>query len=331
MLDALAALAREKEADLVLLSGDLLDSARIFRETGWAFAQALAAIPCPVFLAPGNHDCLGPASPYAALEWPENVHIFTAGPGQAEPVDLPELNCTVWGWGFFGPRQAVSPLRGFRAESKPGRFKIGVLHGDVGGTGDYGPIDRADIAASGLDYLALGHVHQYSGLQREGETFWAYPGCPEGRGFDETGDKGVLYLEAGPGRVSARFIPMSRRRYFSLTVDVTGAADARQAILAALPERTQNDICRIQLTGEGAIPDLAALERDLSSRFYGLRLRDSTRLPRDLWARREEDSLTGQFLRIMWARSQSDPEDPVCQMAARFGLAALEGGEDAVL
>ena len=33
LLDRLAALAREKQADLVLLAGDLLDSERVFRET----------------------------------------------------------------------------------------------------------------------------------------------------------------------------------------------------------------------------------------------------------------------------------------------------------
>ena len=56
LLDRLAALAREKQADLVLLAGDLLDSDHIFRETAQALREALGNIPCPVFIAPGNHD-----------------------------------------------------------------------------------------------------------------------------------------------------------------------------------------------------------------------------------------------------------------------------------
>ena len=56
LLARLTDLAREREADLVLLSGDLLDGDLVFRETVQALARALGEIPCPVFLAPGNHD-----------------------------------------------------------------------------------------------------------------------------------------------------------------------------------------------------------------------------------------------------------------------------------
>ena len=78
LLDRLAGLAREKQADLVLLAGDLLDSERVFRETAQALRAALAAIPCPVFIAPGNHDFYSPRSVWTSLDWPENVHIFTS-------------------------------------------------------------------------------------------------------------------------------------------------------------------------------------------------------------------------------------------------------------
>ena len=85
------------------------------------------------------------------------------------------------------------------------------------------------------------------------------------------------------------------------------------------------------LLGESLRPmraPLPALERALAPDFYGLTLIDRTRLPRDLWARREEDALTGLFLQAMWDRCQELPDDPVCQLAARYGLAALEGGEE---
>ena len=324
----LARLAREEGADLVLLSGDLLDSDRVYQETAQALVRALGDMPCPVFLAPGNHDFWSPRSPYAALDWPEQVHIFRSP--RMEGVELPGLNCTVWGRAFLSPHQEEGPLTGFRAP-EDGRIHLGCLHGDLAPQSAYGPISQEEIAGSGLTYLALGHIHQRTELQRTGNTFWAYPGCPEGRGFDETGEKGVLCVEAEPGAVSARLIPLCRRRYELLTVDLTGAGDPLSAIRAALPGDAGEHIFRILLTGEGERPDLAALEQVLAPLCFGVSLRDRTRLPLDLWKRRDEDTLTGLFLREMWELCRQDPDDQRLQLAARYGLAALENREEGAL
>lgn len=322
LLERLAELARKKGAGLVLLAGDLLDSERVFPETARALSKALASIPCPVFIAPGNHDPYTSRSIWTALDWPDNVHIFRSR--GLERVDLP--GCTLWGRAFTDTHQETSPLEGLTVPGD-GKLHLAVLHGCVGERNGYGPISPAEIAASGLDYLALGHIHQGSGLNREGNTFWAYPGCPEGRGFDELGDKGVLYVEAEPGRVKSQFVSLAKRRYEIITADITGPAGPLAAILEALPGRTSDLICRLILTGEGPAPDLVNLEQTLSSEFYGLTLVDRTRLPRDLWARREEDTLTGLFLRTMWEKCQAEPDNQALQLAARYGLAALEGGE----
>ena len=328
LLEDLSALARAEQVRLVLLPGDLLDGDRLYPETAQALTRALGSIPCPVLLAPGNHDFFSPQSVYAALAWPDNVHVFSSG--ALERFDLPELACAVWGRAFTAPREDTSPLAGFSAP-RDALLHIGCLHGDAMGGTDYAPISQEDMARSGLAYLALGHIHQYSGLQRAGDTFWAYPGCPQGRGFDETGEKGALIVDADDHAVTARFVPLARRRYEILSVDLTGAESPLAAIQAALPPDTRDHIYRILLTGEGEPPDLPGLERSLAGRFYGLTLRDRTRLPRDLWRRREEDTLTGLFLREMQPLCEQEPDNEVYQLAVRFGLAALEGGEDAAL
>jgi len=323
--DRLADLANEEQADLVLLAGDLLDSQRIYRETAELLARALGRIRAKVFLSPGNHDPYNSASPYALPIWPENVHIFTSP--QPEAVSLPELGCTVYGAAFTGEQREDSPLAHFSACGD--QLNLMVLHGNTQGR-DYAPISPAEIAASGLDYLALGHIHQHSGLQKSGDTFWAYPGCPEGRGFDELDDKGVLIVTAEKGLVQTRFHPLSVRRYQIIDVDLTGCSDPLAAITAALPGQTQSDLYRIRLTGEFAMdaPTMIGLESALAPRFCALELRDHTRMPRDLWARSGEDSLTGLFLRTMAARCADAPEDEALALAVRFGLAALENGED---
>ena len=323
LLDGLADAAIERGAELVVLSGDLLDSHQTYRETAQALRSALASIPCPVFISPGNHDFYGERSAWTALDWPENVHIFASD--TLERIDA--LEYTLWGKAFTNSHQDTCPLDGL-AVPDDGKLHLACLHGEVDPAGHYGPITRMDIAASGLDYLALGHVHQGTGLQKEGNTFWAYPGCPEGRGFDELGEKGVLYVEAEPGKVTAQFVPLAKRRYEILPVDITLGVDILSAIRTALPENRENLICRIILTGEGEKPDLAALERGLAPEFYGLTLLDRTRLPQNLWARREEDALTGLFLQAMWEKCREEPDNPLWQLAARYGLAALEGGDE---
>ncbi len=158
----------------------------------------------------------------------------------------------------------------------------------------------------GLHYLALGHSHSASGLKRAGKTYYAWPGCPEGRGFDETGDKGVYLGQLEGGRVSLDFVPLARRRYLTPSLDITGQ-DPAQALEALIRASRPEDILRISLTGtrdQDNEPNLTALTALASGYFYSASLYDNTTLSQALWARMEEDTLTGLFLRAMAQRLQ---------------------------
>ena len=72
----LAEAANAQDCDVVLLAGDLFDSSSASEQTLLALRRALASIHAPVFISPGNHDCLLPGSAYLTESWPENVHIF---------------------------------------------------------------------------------------------------------------------------------------------------------------------------------------------------------------------------------------------------------------
>ncbi len=305
---------------LVLLAGDVFDGGG-YRETREALAEALGRMEAQVMIAPGNHDFYGPGSPWAAESWPENVHIFRERTMTA--VELPEWGAAVHGAAFTGPEQSESLLAGFSAP-RDGRFHIGLLHGETDSSeARYNSIRREEIAASGLDYLALGHIHKRREPWREGKTLCAWPGCLEGRGFDETGEKGFYEGTVGGG---VTFVPFARRRYEALEVDVTGTAP-REAVEAALPPDTERDLYRIILTGETGEAGGRALETALAERFYVLEVQDRTRLAEDVWARAGEDSLRGLFLRELrarWERAGSEAEREKVTMAARFGLAALD-------
>ncbi len=332
LLERLADLVEHTGAQLLLLPGDLLDGDRVYYETTQALARTLAGMRARVFIAPGNHDFWSPRSPWATVDWPENVHIFRTG--EVEGVALPELGCTVYGSAFTAPSRDESPLAGLSVP-RDGGIHLMCVHGDVDGRGRYGSIAPAEIAESGLTYLALGHIHAGTGMRRTGETYWAYPGCPEGRGFDELGDKGVLLGRIEGERLTLDFVPLAGRRYEILSVDVSGD-DPVLSLERALPGNAQRDIYRILLTGESdpAGLDMAALETVAAPYFYSVSLRDQTRVRRDLWSRAEEDSLTGLFLREMQgklAAAEDEGAREILEKAVRFGLAALEDREDCYL
>lgn len=326
----LAELARERGADLVLLSGDLFDGSDPYAETAQALSRALGQTGCPVFIAPGNHDPYGPRSPYALLSWPENVHIFRTAAMEAVP--LPKLGCTVWGAAFTGVSREDSPLGGFAAP-RDGGVHIGVLHADVEGKGRYAPLPESHIAVSGLTYLALGHIHACSGLRKAGETAWAYPGCPEGRGFDELGEKGCLWVTVDGTSVEAEFLPLARRRYRLVEADLSGVESPEDALISALPADAGDDILRVVLTGESGVEglDLAPLKALAETKCWSAQVLDRTTVRRDLWSRAEEDTLTGLFLRQMRLRLEGaadEEERGRLEEAVRFGLAALEHREE---
>ncbi len=322
LIKRISGYARREKADLVLLPGDLFDSREIYPETALTLRDALADIPAPVFISPGNHDYWGDSSPYRGVSWPENVHIFTSP--EMERVELPD--CVVYGCAFTGPYRDTSPLAGFQPEEDGGRLRLMVFHGDPVNRGRYASVTKEEIAASGMDYIAFGHIHAYGGICRAGDTCYAWPGCPEGRGFDETGDKYVLWIKAFPGDILLSPVTMEGRRYWELMADITDKPPL-QAALDALPQDCQGDILRLTFTGRGENISLAAMEEELAPRCFHLILRDRTTAPVSLWQRQGEDSLPGAFLQELSRRERAGTDPALIQLAARFGLAALEGGE----
>ncbi|NMA37110.1 MAG: DNA repair exonuclease [Papillibacter sp.] len=327
LLEQIAQLS--ENVDIVLLSGDLFDSGRAYGETVEALGSFFDAVKAKIFIAPGNHDYYAPKNPYSHISLPENVHIFKSP--EISAVELSGLGCTVWGAAFTDQRSEPL-LRGFSVKDKAG-LNIMTLHGDTSfPDSPYGYISQADIEGSGLDYLALGHVHTCSGLNKAGLTYWAYPGCPLGRGFDETGVKGVIIAELDKGACNYSFVPLEGRRYECLSIDVTGAEDMAAIITAALGEGTENNIYRLVLTGtRSERPNIKALMASLENRFYSLELVDETRPGRDLWDSAGEETLKGNFLKILkvkYEAAENEAEREEIILAARYGLAALEYKED---
>ena len=184
----IADLCHRENCDLVLLAGDLFDVTPT-AQTLDNLKRELKRCGVPVLIAPGNHDYCDEKSPWRTEIWPENVFVFTGG---LESVTIQGLHCRIYGAGFQS-MDAPSLLEGFQAQGDED-YCLAVLHGDpMQRNSPYNPITNAQVRNSSLDYLALGHIHK-AGLFRSGETLCAWPGCPMGRGWDETGEKGVCIV-----------------------------------------------------------------------------------------------------------------------------------------
>jgi DNA repair exonuclease SbcCD nuclease subunit len=151
-------LAAAREADLLVLAGDVFEHNRLPLKLIDQAARLLADAGLPVVILPGNHDCLGYNSIYVrgGLGDPENVSVL--GVTNGETLHFPSLDLSIWGRPHHD-YQDMAPL----AES-PNRLAgrhIAVAHGHL----HLSPEDQDrswliredDLAALDADYVALGH------------------------------------------------------------------------------------------------------------------------------------------------------------------------------
>ena len=312
----LSAACRAEQCDMMLLSGDLFDGAYA-ADTLRSLKCALADAGVPVFISPGNHDHIGNESPWLTEQWPENVHIFTHP--AIESVDLPELDCCVYGAGFVG--MDCPPLLEDFSPTHTERYAVGVLHGDPTQVNSpYCPITAQQAEQSGLDYLALGHIHK-AGSFRAGHTLCAWPGCPMGKGYDEQGEKGY-YIVTLDQEATARFVPLDTPRFYDLDIP------ADQSLSSVLPPVGNQDFYRITFTGPSEPLDLTAMQAAFSH-FPNLVLRDRTVPPVDIWGSADADTFEGMYFKLLRdALETSDPESANrIRLAARISRQLLDGQE----
>lgn len=310
-------LCLREDCDMMLLAGDLFDG-EPSRETVEIVKEELARCGVPVLIAPGNHDFYGANSLWQQETWPENVFIFT---GDLESVIIQGLQCRIYG-AAFQSMDCPGLLEDFRAQGDE-KYRVAVLHGDpLQRNSPYNPITNTQVRGSGLNYLALGHVHK-AGAFRSGATMCAWPGCPMGRGWDETGDKGVCIVNVDE-EVSVRAVSVQTVRFYDLTVDVEGNAEA--AVEAVLPAASGDDFYRITLTGTGDV-DLQTLQKRFGG-FPNLQLRDRTEPPVEVWAEADKDSLEGIYFGMLRKALAENPEQAdEIQLAAEISRKLLRGRE----
>ncbi len=339
VLSEIIAVAESSGVSAIVISGDLFDRPTVANGVATSTADILGSTQIPTFISPGNHDFYSPLSPYSLAEWPENVHIFCHS--GIERVELDDL--VIYGAAFTGSTMSQPILRDFSAKNLtiaggllPSKPSVMVIHGELNPhVSVYNPILSTDIASSGLDYLALGHIHTRTAPQKLGNTVYSYPGCPAGRGYDELGDKGynIVTIDTHKKDVRVEFHHTTSRKYHSITVDVSGSNNIATTILQSLPIDSKRDLYKITLEGQ-VHPNKMKIEsiaQDIAHAVYHAKLVDRTKLPTDIWEHADKDTLTGTFLNLL-RQNISDPVTDsdllkTIELAASYGIAALTGEE----
>jgi DNA repair exonuclease SbcCD nuclease subunit len=194
-----------ERVDLFLVAGDLFDHTRIEGDIIDFTYEQLARIDCPTVIIPGNHDCWQERSILRRMDFRHaghHVHLLDQPEGAL--VQFAALHATVWGRCMLDHVPSNKPLAGCPARTGD-YWHIGMAHGlyvDYPESERSSLITAEEVEASGLDYLALGHVHAHR-LMRHGRTIACYPGSPAAHlGTRQSGSMAVVELEPGaPARV----------------------------------------------------------------------------------------------------------------------------------
>ena len=284
-------LAKEQNVHIIALAGDLFDSNRVEeRFVSAVFDKIAAAAPIKVVFAAGNHDPLNSESPFLTRDLPENLYVLGV---KDECICFEELGVKVYGRSF--ENNCLKGEESFGIPTEKGDYvNLLVQHGELKSdlNSDYNAITPKFVKTSGMDYIALGHVHKRSEIGRIDDTFFAYCGCPEGQGFDELDQKGVYLGEIGRGVCELQFVSVSKRQHVYEKIDVSALKDSGEiaafimdSLNKAYGDDFKENLYKIELTGE-IDPETEIVTAEILSRIshelYFVKLKDSTQYRIDL-------------------------------------------------
>jgi len=238
--DRIVSLAIERRVDFVVVAGDVFEAETRTLRGQLAFADGLARLAAegiPTTVVTGNHDPLSGWE--ATVEWPALAHRFGGDAVGEHPIvrDGQEI-ARVYGISYARKVETRDLAAGFcRAPDAP--FSIGLLHGTIGLTDRherYAPTTEEVLAASGMDYWALGHIHARRVVRAAGPCV-VYPGNPQGRDPGEIDPRGVAMVEVDTDGVPhAVFVDTDVVRWVVASMDCSALATMSDLLAAIRKE-----------------------------------------------------------------------------------------------
>lgn len=343
----------ERKVQAILISGDLFDSPVVSRSTMEIFLSSIRKNPeISFFYLRGNHDTKNTFRFRDDL--PKNLFLFSK---EGKKYRLKE-KLVLLGQEFYGtesllelpeePEELVeeellSPSSAKDAVQSIWNLKeedcnILMLHGALR---EGGPevqneqgISLKQLSRYPIHYLALGHIHKRE-EGKCGSLYYIYPGCLQGRGFDEEGEKGFYYLEIEEEtkEIKAEFVPLKEGEFRIITLFLSeedGTLDAEEKIRESLKKEgaEAKDSVRIILKGEKRAEEernLRYLEKQLEEEYAYIEIKEETKLKLRKEEFIHEKGLKGEFLRMVCESESLSEEEKEKLMILGIGL--LQGEE----
>ncbi len=333
-------LALERGVDAVVIAGDLFDT----REPDptalrRAFAQlgrlAAASPPVHVVLLPGTHDCWSEGGLWESLavrRLPETVHVL-AGPGPTSCA-LAERGVAFHGCAHICGRGGQRPLSELRAD-EGADINVGIAHGshergDI--EADSSMFSAEEIAATGMDYLALGHWHSWHDLSA-GAVTAINPGSPEVHGLGDQERGAVALVTLGEGAARVERVTVGRLYCRELEIDVADLAGTEQLILELTERGDAQLLLRVLLRGlapPGVLIDLDAVRERVADDFFALDIEDASHPALEELGDADLDThlVLGKFVELARERivaAETERERRIAERALQIGVSMLRG------
>lgn len=307
--------AAKNGVSVFIIAGDLFDTSHPAPDTVKYVMQTMAAHPQIDFLClNGNHT-----DGFIAVGAPANYKTFP----RQEFGSYRYGNVVIWGSENNAAYHTLFP--------DENDVNIVTLHGQTSDAiHDLSVINLKFYQNKNIDYLALGHYHRNRVDRLDGRGVWAYCGTPEGRGFDESGEKGFMLIEIEGRRVASAFIPFAKRTIHLVSIDISKLFSQREIemkVMEAIAPLPETDIVRVILRGI-ADPelnkDIHQLHTALEDRFFLVSVTDESNVVLRVESYEHDVSLRGEFVRTVM-RSGLSKED--MERIIICGLQALNGEE----
>ena len=247
------------DCDVLLLSGDIFDSGCVSYALADVFLDAIKQISkTEVFYSCGNHDSYyADIISYCLQNAPSNLHIFQ--PDKPFVFTLEEKKAKICGVSF-STEHCYNSYTDILPDCDKTYINILCVHGDTEPS-TYNPLDMNLLAKKGYNYVALGHIHSFKGINKSENMYWAYPGIPEGRGFDECGTKGFIKGFVSDEGVNLSFYPSSKRKYIDETIDISDFKSNYEItdVVSSIANGNEN-ICRFTFVGENSVAEFDPYE-----------------------------------------------------------------------